>query len=211
MSDRMVFFFTVTVTSFRVSRFNAFAPELGKYVYTETGDDKTVYLTQYDNRTAGTGAELNFTRQEDMGWNMKGLPWLVSNYRTDTVLELGNYLRQMYIPHVFYQMDGDGDALPPEGLLRLKARLDAPQGGHEGADPVDLPPPALRQGHILYNAHISSEYNKTLRLPTERILFPDHTLSFAVRRNWHLFPACRGGCRGFTGPFPPPLLIRLFN
>ena len=44
-----------------------------------------------------------------MGWNMKGLPWLVSNYRTDTVLEEGNYLRQMYIPHVFYCMGGNGE------------------------------------------------------------------------------------------------------
>ena len=88
-----------------VLRFTAFAPAIGQYIYTEDGQDKTVYLTQYDNRIAGTGADLNFTRQEDMGWNMKGLPWLVSNYRTDTVID-GGYQRQMYIPHVFYQMDG---------------------------------------------------------------------------------------------------------
>ena len=100
-----------------VLRFNAFAPELGKYVYTETGDDKTVYLTQYDNRTAGTGTDLNFTRQEDMGWNMKGLPWLVSNYRTDTILEEGNFLRQMYIPHVLYQMDGAGEYIRNGGQI----------------------------------------------------------------------------------------------
>jgi len=92
-----------------VLRFNAFAPAGGQYVYTEEADDKSVYLTQYDHRVAGTGADLNFTRQEDMGWNMKGLPWLVSNYRTDTILEEGNYLRQMFIPHVFYQMDGNGE------------------------------------------------------------------------------------------------------
>ena len=92
-------------------RFTAFAPALGQYVYTENTDDKYVFLTQYDYRIAGTGNDLNFTRQEDMGWNMKGLPWLVSNYRTDTILEEGNYLRQMYIPHVFYQMDGAGNYL----------------------------------------------------------------------------------------------------
>ena len=88
-----------------VLRFNAFAPVSGQYVYTEDGDDKIVYLTQYDNRTAGEGSGLNFTRQEDMGWNMKGLPWLVTNYRTDTILWAGNYLRQMYIPHVLYDLD----------------------------------------------------------------------------------------------------------
>ena len=96
-----------------VLRFNAFAPQLNEYVYVESADepDKIVYLTQYDHRTPGTGSTLNFTRQEDMGWNMKGLPWLVSNYRTDTVLEGETYLRQMYIPHVFYQMDGAGEYL----------------------------------------------------------------------------------------------------
>ena len=95
-----------------VLRFTAFAPA-SQYVYTEDSDDKLIYLTQYDNRVAGQGQELNFTRQEDMGWNMKGLPWLVSNYRTDTVLAEGNFLRQMYIPHVLYQMDGAGDYIHP--------------------------------------------------------------------------------------------------
>lgn len=89
-----------------VLRFNAFAPNSGEYLYTEDGNDKTISLTQYDHRTGGTGADLNFTTQENMGWNMKGLPWLVSYYRTDTLLDVSNYYRQMYIPHVIYQMDG---------------------------------------------------------------------------------------------------------
>jgi len=93
-----------------VLRFTAFAPLANQYVYTETGEtDRIVYLTQYDHRTAGTGQDLNFTRQEDMGWNMKGLPWLVTGYRTDTILEEGNYQRQMFIPHVLYQMNGAGE------------------------------------------------------------------------------------------------------
>ena len=92
-----------------VLRFNVFAANSGDYVYTESGElDRIVYLKQYDNRVAGTGADLNFTTQENMGWNMKGLPWLVSDYRTDTILEEGNFQRQMFIPHVFYQMNGDG-------------------------------------------------------------------------------------------------------
>lgn len=102
--------FGATLTD-TVLRFNAFASENGQYVYTENENDKYVYLTQYDWRIAGTGDGLNFTRQEDMGWNMKGLPWLVTNYRTDTILEGETYLRQMYIPHVFYQMDGAGEYL----------------------------------------------------------------------------------------------------
>ncbi len=92
-----------------VLRFTAFAAEQGKYVYQETGDpDKLVPLISYDHREAGSGAALNFTRLEDMGWNMKGLPWLVSDYRTDTILNEGNFLRQMHIPHVFYRMDNAG-------------------------------------------------------------------------------------------------------
>ena len=99
-----------------VLRFNAFASTSGQYVYTEgEDDDKYVYLTQHDHREAGTGGDLNFTNMENMGWNMKGLPWLVTNYRTDTILEEGNYQRQMFIPHVFYQMGGNGDYLKAEG------------------------------------------------------------------------------------------------
>ena len=95
-----------------VLRFNAFAPTLGKYVYTEDGNDKIIALQQYDHHVGKSDTtEFNFTRQEDMGWNMKGLPWLVTNYRTDTILEEGNFLRQMYIPHVFYCMGGDGNYL----------------------------------------------------------------------------------------------------
>ena len=105
--------FAATVDT--VLRFTAFGDDLRDYIYMEYEDadkwDKIVYLTQYDHRVAGTGTTLNFTKQEDMGWNMKGLPWLVSNYRTDTVLEEGNYQRQMFIPHVFYQMDGTGTYL----------------------------------------------------------------------------------------------------
>ena len=115
-------------TTDTVLRFTAFAPS-GQYVYTEGEDanddgypdDKIVYLTQYDHRTAGSGATLNFTRQEDMGWNMKGLPWLVTNYRTDTVIEEGSYQRQMFIPHVFYHMDAVG-ADVPEGDRMLTER-----------------------------------------------------------------------------------------
>ena len=105
--------FAATVDT--VLRFTAFGADLRDYIYEEYDDpdkwDKIVPLTQYDHRVAGTGTTLNFTKQEDMGWNMKGLPWLVSNYRTDTVLEEGNYQRQMFIPHVFYQMDGTGTYL----------------------------------------------------------------------------------------------------
>ena len=105
-----------------VLRFTGYADELGQYVYQENGDmDKLVELIRYDNRTAGSGASLNFTRLEDMGWNMKGLPWLVSNYRTDTILAEGNYQRQMHIPHVFYQMDGAGEYIKGDRIYTSRS------------------------------------------------------------------------------------------
>ena len=108
-----------------VLRFNAFSTVSGQYIYTEGedadgdgyADDKTIELVQHDNRTPGIGEELNFTRQEDMGWNMKGLPWLVTNYRTDTIIWAGNFLRQMYIPHVLYQMNGAGEYIKQGGNI----------------------------------------------------------------------------------------------
>ncbi len=114
-TDGYLMDFGATLTDTEI-RFNAFAAS-GTYIYTEGEDnnsdgypdDKYIYLKQYDNRTAGTGESLNFTSMENMGWNMKGLPWLVTNYRTDTILWEDNFLRQMYIPHVLYQMDGAGD------------------------------------------------------------------------------------------------------
>lgn len=55
-----------TVMTDTVLRFTSFAPS-GTNSYTEDGYDKTIYLTQYDNREGGTGASLNFTTQENMG------------------------------------------------------------------------------------------------------------------------------------------------
>ena len=105
-------------------RFNAYSTVFGQYVYTEDEYEweKIVYLTKYDHRDPGTGAELNFTRQEDMGWNMKGLPWLVSNYRTDTIVDSAYYQRQMFIPHVLYQMDGAGEYIKLDGDKIYSAR-----------------------------------------------------------------------------------------
>lgn len=92
-------------------RFTGFAATADAYVYQETGEDvRYDTLYQYDHRISGmNGQTLDFTREEDMGWNMVGLPWLVSNYRTDA-LEAGDPY-QMHIPHLFYQMDGLGEYL----------------------------------------------------------------------------------------------------
>ena len=82
-------------------RFTGWGDNLSTYVYSESGDSKTVLLTQYDNRISGTGSGLNFTREEDMGWNLKGLPYLVANYQTNPLGADGTY--NMNIPHIFYK------------------------------------------------------------------------------------------------------------
>ena len=87
-------------------RFTGWSTEENTWIYTEDGTPKTVVLEQYDNRTGGTnGSGLNFTRQEDMGWNMRGMPYLVAEYETG--MKSGQY--QMHIPHLIYQMAGTGD------------------------------------------------------------------------------------------------------
>ncbi len=73
------------------------------YVYEEDGTAKTVTLTQYDDRSSTAGG-ADFTKLENMGWNLKGLPWLVSNYQTSPLAD-GTY--QMQVPHVIYStLDG---------------------------------------------------------------------------------------------------------
>ena len=87
-------------------RFTGWA-EQGNYVYEETvgRTEKLVELNQYDDRPSdGSG---RFTRAEDMGWNMVGLPYLVSGYRTDDTEATDDF--NMYLPHVIYKMDTDGE------------------------------------------------------------------------------------------------------
>ena len=78
----------------------------GTAVYTEGGEAKKVTLQQYDTRTTADGS-AHFTRNEDMGWNLKGLPYLISGYPTNTSMSDGTY--QMNVPHVMYDMDATGN------------------------------------------------------------------------------------------------------
>lgn len=80
-----------------IFRFTGWSESETSYIYTEDGSDKAVTLTQYNDLPDDGSA--HFTKEENMGWNMTGLPWLVSNYATNT-LSGGTY--QMNVPHVFY-------------------------------------------------------------------------------------------------------------
>ena len=83
-------------------RFTGFGASDGSYVYTEDGNAKTVTLTQY-NQTPADGT-AHFTKLENMGWNLKGMPWLVSGYQT---YKVGNGQCDMNVPHVLYTVTAD--------------------------------------------------------------------------------------------------------
>ena len=86
-------------------RFTSFSSKDGDYVYSEDGKAKTVTLTQY-NTTPNDGS-AHFTKLENMGWNLKGMPWLVSGYNTAGVVSGSKY--NMNVPHVLYTVTADGN------------------------------------------------------------------------------------------------------
>lgn len=83
----------------------------GSDVYTEDSTDKKVVLTQYDDRVA-TGGGSDFTSVYNMGWNLKGMPYLISNYNTSTELTDGTLA--MNVPHLIYNMEAAGTYSPQQ-------------------------------------------------------------------------------------------------
>ena len=95
-----------TASTTETLRFTDWADVSGASIYTEGEDadgntDKTVTLTQYNSHVLGTNNQPLFTRQENMGWNLVGIPFLVNNYTTDS--DGQDY--QMNIPHVTYSIN----------------------------------------------------------------------------------------------------------
>ena len=93
-------------------------------VYAETADEteKTVALTQYDENTINADGTPKFTFKENMGWNLFGLPYLVSDY--DLTAKLTGTTPAMDLPHILYTLqDGqyftvqswDGTTTRPDG------------------------------------------------------------------------------------------------
>ena len=94
-------------------RFTGYGSTDGDYVYSEDGTAKTVTLTQY-NQTKSTDGSAHFTKQENMGWNLIGLPYLVTGYNTST--QTGNTYA-MNVPHVLYGMNANGSYKAADGSL----------------------------------------------------------------------------------------------
>ena len=65
-------------------------------LYVENNTDKTVSLVQYNLTEVGSDGTPRFTHKENMGWNLFGLPYLVSSYGW----------ADMDLPHLLYGYDG---------------------------------------------------------------------------------------------------------
>ena len=126
------------------------------YVYEEDGTAKTVTLTQYDDRTSTNGG-ADFTKLENMGWNLKGLPWLVSNYQTSTQAD-GTY--QMQVPHVIYATIPDASASGAgSGLAASYGQFYTAQSWASGATL------SLSDAFFTQTAAIGPEETVTFKLP----------------------------------------------
>lgn len=86
-------------------RFTAYGATPTTYPYSESADKDYVTLQQYDDREATNGGS-DFTSVYNMGWNLKGMPYLISNYPAYQVMYDGTYA--MNVPHVVYTMKADG-------------------------------------------------------------------------------------------------------
>lgn len=86
-------------------RFTAYGATVSDYPYHESADKDYVTLTQYDDRDSDSGGS-DFTSVYNMGWNLKGMPYLISNYPAYQLMDDGTYA--MNVPHVVYTMKSDG-------------------------------------------------------------------------------------------------------
>ena len=90
-----------------VHRFTALGNTDEPYVYSEdVAILKKVTLQQYNQRTLDDSKPI-FTAKENMGWNLVGMPYMVSRYATGPKTEHGEDY-QMGVPHVIYQLNNDG-------------------------------------------------------------------------------------------------------
>lgn len=92
--------FNAPLASEQTLRFTGWTNNTTVYVYEESSQPKTVTLRQYN--TIDNSGQAHFTRAENMGWNLVGMPYLVSSYAT-ALKENGTYT--MNVPHVLYGMN----------------------------------------------------------------------------------------------------------
>lgn len=93
-------------------RFTGCGTSVDQPIYTEARDgvSKTVTFDQYDDKDANGAAE--FTDRHNMGWNLVGLPYLVTDYKTyankttdgyaATMAAVNEGVYAMHIPHTLW-------------------------------------------------------------------------------------------------------------
>ena len=110
-------------------RFTAGAENATTPVYSETADEteKTVALTQYDENTVNADGTPKFTFKENMGWNLFGLPYLVSDYDLTAKLT-GTTTPAMDLPHILYTLQ-DGQYFTVQSWDGITTRPDGTTDG----------------------------------------------------------------------------------
>lgn len=111
-------------------RFTGWSTTSSRYVYEEKVDtkEKIVTLRQHDYRPSDGSAR--FTRQEDMGWNLVGMPYLVSGYHTGVIGTDGRY--DMHIPHLMYKINSEDGTFPNTSYAEQSWTGAATLSMHEG-------------------------------------------------------------------------------
>ncbi len=139
-------------------RFTGWADNKASYAYAEEGGDKVVELTQYNSNNTGRNPDgkvdyPSFTKQENMGWNLKGQPWLVASFKTDVTATPHQY--KMDVPHLFYGMNPTDGSLP-----KLPGQSYTYRSWDDDAAMV------LGDAFFTQTAIIGDHENLTFRLPT---------------------------------------------
>lgn len=102
-------------------RFTAYGTTSTTFPYKEGGTDKKVVLQQYDDRESSDGG-ADFTSVYNMGWNLKGMPYLISNYPVYKKMDEGKYA--MNVPHDIYTMKPDGSYVTKQTWVSPKTPSD---------------------------------------------------------------------------------------
>lgn len=153
-------------------RFTAIGENTTDFVYREGEEDKTIVLTQHDDRISTNGGG-DFTAQENMGWNLVGMPYLVSDYKTYALDANGDYDSgsedwRLFAPKTCYTID----------------ELNQYSGVRSWDDGATM---TLGIGYFMQTATLSDSETLTYKLPFYSLPSPAkptrYALPFAHREN----------------------------
>lgn len=131
-------------------RFTGCGTSVNQPIYTEVRDgvSKTVTFNQYDDKDANGAAE--FTDRHNMGWNLVGLPYLVTDYKTyankttdgyaATMAAVNEGVYAMHIPHTLWihydELGQSADGEYGAGYYSVKSWSDRSSDWHLAGTPA---------------------------------------------------------------------------